>query len=158
MDMNLKTLRRLAKLVAMLGTANEHERSNVWDRINKILQQHKKSWAEVPELLRSVAPDEDEPPIADDLDGSGIGPLDLVTHILRKYAQLQEHEYLAVALWIIHTHVFDRFMNTPRLALVSPVRGCGKTVVLSLLDELCANSREATASPRRRSFVWSTRA
>ena len=40
MDMNLKTLKRLAKLFAMLGTANEHERSNVWDSINKILQQH----------------------------------------------------------------------------------------------------------------------
>ena len=143
MDMNLKTLKRLAKLFAMLGTANEHERSNVWDSINKILQQHKKSWAEVLKLLRSAAPDEDEPrppPVIDDLDGSGIGPLHLVTHILRKYLQVQEHEFLALALWIIHTHVFDRFMNTPRLALISPVRGCGKTVVLSLLDELCANS------------------
>lgn len=140
--MDLKISKRLAKLVAMLGTANEHERVIVWDRINKILQQHKKSWAEVPELLRSVAQGEDEPrppPVADDPDGSGIGPLDLLIHILGRYVQLQEHEYLVIALWIAHTHVFDRFAITPRLAVVSPVRGCGKTVVLSLLDELCSN-------------------
>jgi hypothetical protein len=33
-------------------------------------------------------------------------------------------------------HVFDRFSTTPRLALSSPVRGCGKTTVLTLIELL----------------------
>jgi hypothetical protein len=43
---------------------------------------------------------------------------------------------LAIALWVLHTWVFDRFTITPRLALISPVRGCGKTVALSLIELL----------------------
>ena len=46
---------------------------------------------------------------------------------------------MAVALWILHTYVYDRFTITPRLALMSPVRGCGKTTLLALLDLLVAN-------------------
>jgi Protein of unknown function (DUF3631) len=45
-------------------------------------------------------------------------------------------EQLAVALWILHCWVFDRYTVTPRLALISPVRGCGKTVALSLIELL----------------------
>jgi Protein of unknown function (DUF3631) len=37
---------------------------------------------------------------------------------------------------IVHTHVFDRFLITPRLALISPVRGCGKTTLLAILELL----------------------
>jgi hypothetical protein len=36
--------------------------------------------------------------------------------------------------------VFDKFMVTPRLLLTSPVRGCGKTVALDVLDRLVARS------------------
>ena len=43
---------------------------------------------------------------------------------------------MAIALWILHCWVFDRFAVTPRLALLSPVRGCGKTVTLSLIELL----------------------
>jgi hypothetical protein len=32
--------------------------------------------------------------------------------------------------------VFDKFEVTPRLALLSPVRGCGKTTVLRLIEFL----------------------
>jgi hypothetical protein len=46
---------------------------------------------------------------------------------------------MAIALWVLHTHVFGRFKITPRLALLSPVRGCGKTTVLILLEALTAN-------------------
>ena len=42
-------------------------------------------------------------------------------------------------MWVLHTYVFDRFVITPRLALMSPVRGCGKTTLLVLLELLVAN-------------------
>jgi ribosomal protein L32 len=46
---------------------------------------------------------------------------------------------MALALWVLHTHVFGRYRVTPRLALLSPVRGCGKTTALILLEALCAD-------------------
>jgi hypothetical protein len=48
------------------------------------------------------------------------------------------HERLACALWIIHTHVFGRFEHSPRLAILSPVRRCGKTTFLILAETMCS--------------------
>ena len=52
--------------------------------------------------------------------------------MLEEYVALRPHEYIAVALWALHTHVYDRFMVTPRLALRSPVADCGKTTLLDV--------------------------
>jgi hypothetical protein len=41
----------------------------------------------------------------------------------------------------MHTHAFNRYAVTPRLALVSPVRGCGKTTLLGMLARLCRLGR-----------------
>jgi hypothetical protein len=67
--------------------------------------------------------------------------LDLVVTALREHVQLEEDEYLAVALWAMHTHAFDQYRVTPRLVLVSPVRGCGKTTLLDMLGALCRHGR-----------------
>ncbi len=29
--------------------------------------------------------------------------------MLRRYMQLKDHEYVAVSLWVVHTHIYDRF-------------------------------------------------
>lgn len=39
----------------------------------------------------------------------------------------------AVVLWVMHTHCIDAFESTPRLALLSPEKGSGKTRVLEIL-------------------------
>jgi hypothetical protein len=55
---------------------------------------------------------------------------------------------VAVTLWSVHTHLVDEFDSTPRLALLSPEKQCGKTRVLELLELLCAGSeRLSDASP-----------
>ena len=43
---------------------------------------------------------------------------------------------VAVTLWAAHTHLVRRFDTTPRLALVSPEKRCGKSRVLELLELL----------------------
>jgi len=62
--------------------------------------------------------------------------LGLACSAFKTYLALASHEYVAMALWAMHTHVFDRYMVTPRLLLTSPVRGCGKTVALDVLSRL----------------------
>ena len=46
----------------------------------------------------------------------------------------------ALALWTLHTYVFDRFAITPRLAVVSAEKGSGKTTVLRLLEYLACKT------------------
>ena len=41
-----------------------------------------------------------------------------------------------MALWLLHTYCFNRFTITPRLALISPVNGCGKTTLLAVMEKL----------------------
>ncbi len=48
-----------------------------------------------------------------------------------------------LALWTLHTHCFDVFRDTPRLAVRSPEKGCGKTTVLDLLEMVTARPLSA---------------
>jgi hypothetical protein len=65
--------------------------------------------------------------------------LDALTDALRRFvAWPSEHHPRVVALWIAHTHFIDAFETTPRLAVLSPVKGSGKTRVLELLEASCA--------------------
>jgi len=58
------------------------------------------------------------------------------------------HAADAVALWAAHTHLAGKFESTPRLALLSPEKQCGKSRVLELLDLLCAGAETLSdASP-----------
>jgi hypothetical protein len=63
-------------------------------------------------------------------------PLDLIRHILQRHLHLTVHQFVAVALWIAHTFLYSRFAISPRLALESPVRGCGKTTLLNIIKTL----------------------
>ena len=45
-----------------------------------------------------------------------------------------------MALWILHAHAHDAAMISPILAVVSPEKRCGKTKLLSVLQELTPNA------------------
>jgi hypothetical protein len=63
-----------------------------------------------------------------------INPLDVVIRLVKSHVHVSDEQRLVIALWILHTFVFDKFLHTPRLALLSPVRGCGKTSLLALIE------------------------
>jgi len=65
-----------------------------------------------------------------------VNVLEMVVELLAKHVALTALQRMTVALWVLHTYVFHRFAITPRLALLSPVRGCGKTTLLELLEWL----------------------
>jgi hypothetical protein len=132
-----------------MGSSNEGEREGAWAAIEKLLRKHRKTWNDMLELLAQTAPaaqraDEAPPPPS----GPAVNSLDLVRYCLEDYVALQPHEYVAVTLWVHHAHVFERFMITPRLLLMSPVRGCGKTTLLDLIGQLVPRpSRSDNATP-----------
>jgi putative DNA primase/helicase len=59
-----------------------------------------------------------------------------MTEAIEKYIVMPTGVSLVVALWAIHTYVFDLFTCTPRLAITAPTKGCAKTLLLDVLGAL----------------------
>lgn len=67
---------------------------------------------------------------------------------LRRFVVLGEPALNSLALWVLHSYVFDVAWITPRLAITSPEKRCGKTLVLTLLRYLVSKPlMTANASP-----------
>jgi hypothetical protein len=82
----------------------------------------------------------------------GVALLDELVKAVSSYVVLAEHVAIAIALWVVHCCVFDVFMITPRLAITSPERRCGKTTLLDVLG--CLVWRPLSASNVTASVVF----
>lgn len=66
----------------------------------------------------------------------GVALLDELRGAIGKYVVLPSEEALtAVTLWVAATHIQTALQHAPRLAVVSPTKGCGKSRVLDVLHE-----------------------
>lgn len=64
--------------------------------------------------------------------------LDRIDHFIRRFLILpKESDYVVVTLWIAHTYFLHKLRTTPRLLIISPEYGCGKSRVLEVLEALC---------------------
>lgn len=136
-----KICKRIRQLFRLMGSTNPNEAANAHNKLLKLLAERGLSWNDITACV-AAADAEDKVPKNTQTASSGpeVNVLDLVLRLLELHVALTPEQRMAVALWILHTHVFDRFAITPRLALLSPVRGCGKTTLLALLDLLVADS------------------
>jgi putative DNA primase/helicase len=64
--------------------------------------------------------------------------LDELAHTIRRYVVLERAAADAAALWVVHTHAIDAAYVSPRLAITSPEKRCGKTTLLIVLGALVA--------------------
>jgi hypothetical protein len=62
--------------------------------------------------------------------------LDSIAQAIRHYVVLSNHSRDATALWILHAYLIDCFLVSPRLAVCSPMKQCGKTTLLDVLGRL----------------------
>ena len=62
--------------------------------------------------------------------------LQMLLEIMGKYVVLPAHAAVAIALWIMRAHCDDAFSISPRLAILSPVKRCGKTTLLEIMAKL----------------------
>ena len=61
--------------------------------------------------------------------------LDAIDELLVRFVAFpSEHERHAVASWVLHCWTLDAWDSTPRLALLSPEKGSGKTRTLEVLE------------------------
>ncbi len=80
-------------------------------------------------------------PWDEEVDGDDL--LDRVVAAIREYVIMPEHVAETAALWIVHTHAFDIWQVTPRLAISAPTMGSGKSVMLDVLGCLVPRPLEA---------------
>ena len=85
--------------------------------------------------------------VAQPVDGAEL--LDEMADALRRYVVMSEHQRVAIALWIVHAYLLDRCMISPRLAVRSPVKGCGKTTLLDVLARLVPRLGDRQRHPDR---------
>jgi hypothetical protein len=137
-----KICRRIRQLFRLIGSPNANEAARAREKLQKELTKHGLSWNDIPEIVatadaddgvvqaRSSAAASQRPTAGSSTPRPAFNVLNLVLGFLDMYIGLTPEQRMAVALWTLHTYVFGRFVITPRLALLSPVRGCGKTTLL----------------------------
>src|SRR4051794_13919572 len=63
-----------------------------------------------------------------------------VEHFIQRHVVLpDEHTLTAVTLWVAHTHLIGSADSTPRLAFMSPEKGCGKSRAQEVLETVVRN-------------------
>jgi hypothetical protein len=63
---------------------------------------------------------------------------------IEAYVVLPRTSVLAIAIWILHTHALEAAQISPRLAIISPEKRCGKSTVLKLLAALVRRPLQTT--------------
>ena len=125
-----------------MGSSNAKEAENALAKLSKLLAEHGCTWNDLPVILaavdsaNSIASNASTHTSSSASGTTSVNVLDLVMALIAEHAMVSPVECLVAALWILHTYVFDQFVITPRLAILSPVRGCGKTILLTLLELL----------------------
>src|SRR5262245_21194049 len=80
-------------------------------------------------------------PWPEEVDGAAL--LDALRREFSCYIALPPHADVALALYVLHTYTFSHFDLTPYLAITSPTRRCGKTVLMTLLYWLCCRGKKS---------------
>jgi hypothetical protein len=131
---------RIRKLFAQMGSSDK-DAEVARQKLNELLTEHGLTWNDLPIILADTEPggavDSSNDAATGRADARAVPDvLPVVLRLIEQHIAVTAEERMAIALWIFHTHVFDRFSITPRLALLSPVRGCGKTTALGLIELL----------------------
>jgi hypothetical protein len=144
----------LRALHGMIGSTFDNESDTATKKLKAALAENGLSWNDLDEILHDdveAAPaDDGGDPFRDVEPGNGPppaqsapvtpAPLELIDNLLRRYLFLTDAELTALALWIAHTFTYRNFSVTPRLALLSPTNGCGKSTVFAVIEKLAMNA------------------
>jgi Protein of unknown function (DUF3631) len=141
-----KICRRIRGLFRLIGSPNANEAANARKKLDKALLENGLTWNDITacvveaDAADGAASQRSATPPTNPGDGPQINVLDLVLQIIEMHIAITPEERMFAALWTLHTHVFDRFDQTPFCGVTSPIHGCGKSRLLKLLAQLTANS------------------
>jgi hypothetical protein len=150
---------RIYHLFRMLGASNTNVIQSADEKLRKLLSTHGLTWNDLPTIIveaERLITEEDAKKRraeaaasyagsqtgakASAADAPQINSLDLVLRLIELHVILTPAQCMTAALWTLHAYVFGRFRYTPRLALLSPVRRCGKSRLMRLLEQLTTDA------------------
>ena len=143
--------RQICALHALMGSPHDGEAQSARDMLIRMLAEHGLTWNDLAAIL-AAADAADSVDAVNDGATDGASPdeaasvpnlLDLVMRLIEEHVAVSSAERMAVALWALHTHVYDLYDVTPRLAFRSPTSECGKTTVLISLEHFVRNPYRA---------------
>ncbi len=67
-----------------------------------------------------------------------------VVGTIERYVVLPPHGAVALALWCVFTFIANRFHHSPRLAIQSPEKRCGKSTLLRVIERLVEKPLQAS--------------
>ena len=137
------TIKRLAALSSIdydrVREAEAKQLSVRLSTLDTLVEQHRKS---VSDASSGQAVSFSEPkPWSKPVDGTLL--LDALADTFSRYLVLPTGAADALALWTVHTHVYSAFEYTPRLNVTGPVKQCGKTLLMDVLQTLVASGLRA---------------
>jgi hypothetical protein len=141
-------IRRLAKLSVI---EYERERKSAAERLNvrapildRLVAAERAKFDDDSKQGHAVHLPEPEP-WPEPVDGTAL--LNALAMNIRGHVVMLDHAADTVTLWVIHTYLLDCFGISPRLAITSPEKGCGKTTALDVVSRLvCRPLSTANAS------------
>jgi len=78
----------------------------------------------------------------------GLALIEEVYRIIKDHCIISDLSAVAISLWVMLTYSYDAFRILPILTLISPVKRCGKTTLLSVLQGLvCKGMMASNISP-----------
>ena len=67
----------------------------------------------------------------------------MLSYAVKRHVVIRDEATDAIVFWILHTWLVNEFRVSPRLAITSPTKGCGKTRVLEMLNLLARRPKRA---------------
>jgi Protein of unknown function (DUF3631) len=140
-----KHCRRICQLHAAMGSPDKDGRSAQEKLVERLGEQQITWWGDLPAILAAdwvyKNPVSVNAAAAPTADGPQVNVLELELALLEDYVTTTADNCMIIALWTLASHVFDQFLVSPRLLILSPVKRCGKTTLLKLIETQVANGR-----------------
>jgi Protein of unknown function (DUF3631) len=142
-----KIYERLWRLFGQLAADNDSIRTTAREKLNAFLSKHKLGWngpngftaillsywADHNNIASTAAPQQGSA-----TDAPTFNVLELILVLFDDYVVATPAQRMVFALWALATYFYDQFEYSPRLGLISPTSGYGKTTVFKLLVELAS--------------------
>ena len=104
----IRECRSIRKLYQRFERAeNEQIAATARQKIEARLAKHGLKWENLDAVLKKADQSDKPPP-------DQFNVLNLIDGLISKYIWIPPHERLAVALWVLHTYVYDNYNKTPR--------------------------------------------